>query len=101
VAGGSNDTLEILEILDGGSAVIATTTFEATANDQFFFEAIGSTLTIYINGTQRLQTTDATYGAAGYIGLDVAYDVWRVGEFGGGTVVAGGAPTVTWVGIIG
>jgi len=94
LTGASNDTLEIAKIVNGvPGAALASTTFEATAGDQMFFEGIGTTLTIYINGTQRLQTTDSDYGAAGYIGLVIENATSRVTEFGGGTVVAGGAET--------
>ena len=59
--------------------------FEFVAGDQIGVSALGSTLAYYRNGTQQFTRTDATYGAAGKIGLLMENTTGRWDNFGGGT----------------
>lgn len=84
----SNGTWE-LRRLDNAAITVLTSGDLGTANngDQMWFNAVGSTLTFYVNGTQIAQTTDATYAAAGYIGFGHGNSTSsKSDDFGGGTV---------------
>jgi hypothetical protein len=78
--------LEIYELLDGAGTLLTSVLFEISANDVLVFRAVVSTLTLYVNGVNRLETTDATYGAAGYIAILAGDFGPRLDTFGGGTL---------------
>jgi hypothetical protein len=63
---------------------------EVSTGNQVGFEAIGSTLSAYINtgGGWSLvgSRVDATHGSAGNIGFGVENPTWRIDDFGGGTI---------------
>lgn len=60
--------------------------------DQLGMSAIGSTLALYRNGTALGTRTDATYSAAGKLGLGCTTTTPRFDSFGGGSI--GGGPLV-------
>ena len=70
-------------------ATLSTPRF--AANDQIGMEAIGTTITVYQNGTSVLSTTDATTTGAGYIAIGCRSTVFRLDDFGGGTSVTAAA----------
>lgn len=88
------DVWVIFEVLDGGVTELTSTTTNIANGEKIGAEAIGSALKMYhyTGGawSQKLSTTDATYGSAGYILLDIYHTVGRCDDFGGGTVVTGG-----------
>lgn len=57
------------------------------ADDQIGFSAVGSTLTVYKNGTAVLTATDSTYSSAGYLAIGMRSWSGRIDDFGGGTIV--------------
>lgn len=57
-------------------------------NDVIGFEAIGSQLTAYKNGTSVVTVADGTYATAGNIGIGINGTTGIVDNFGGGTRVA-------------
>lgn len=64
--------------------------------DQLGFQAIGTSLTVYQNGTSVLNTTDATITDAGNIALGVRSNTVTLDDFGGGNVGSGAeAPWLT------
>lgn len=81
VTGGNQDGAAI----DSGSQVLAN-------GDMIGISAVGSTITGYRNpaaggGWAAVGSgTDATYGTAGYIGLDIYDTTYRLDDFGGGTI---------------
>jgi hypothetical protein len=95
------NTWEIYRI-DNGAAFRLGATFTSTPadGDAYGFEAIGSTLTVYRKpsaGSWASVTsrTDATYGAAGNIGMTIqeSLNAPRNDDFGGGTVVTAALDT--------
>jgi hypothetical protein len=96
-----------------GTQLGATTSFSPANGDSVGISAIGSTIEMWyidasvapgtwVSGGQR---TDATYGAAGKIGVMLATTSDRIDNFGGGTVAAAAAgraypamrqPLITW-----
>jgi hypothetical protein len=88
-----------IEIRDNRVA-IATGTAVVAANDVLLGNVVGTTITLYINGVQKLQTTDATWtaGSAGvYLFVDsgAATDaVLDDFEAGSGTGLGGGGGAV-------
>lgn len=67
------------------------------ANDQLGFEAVGTAITVYKNGTSVLTTTDSTTTGAGNLALGLRDTQYVVDDFGGGTSVTslGLAPWLT------
>lgn len=57
------------------------------ANDQIGMEAIGTTITVYQNGTSVVSVSDGTTTGAGYIAIGCRSTIFRLDDFGGGTVV--------------
>ena len=91
-----SDTLYIFE-LDGGENVLDSVGLTISPGDVFKATAVGSTITVYQNNVQILQTTDATY-ATGRVGLgafisgttgaglaDLEMDNFMGGDLGGTT----------------
>jgi hypothetical protein len=97
---GASTTLAIWKFVSGGQSTLTSTTTTVAANDILKFTATGTTtttLTIYINGVQKLQTTDAsspfTSGLGGiYIftdagaASDAALDLFEVGNVSASTI---------------
>ncbi len=75
------------------SDVVSSWTQALSVGDKIGLELNGSTLTPYVfTGGSWITTgspgTDATYGAAGYIGFGITDVNARVDDFGGGTIVS-------------
>lgn len=72
----------------------ATMTQEFAANDSVGIEVAGTTITAYFKTGGSWSAvgnrTDATYGAAGYLGAIFGDTTGRVDDFSGGTIGAGG-----------
>jgi hypothetical protein len=80
---------------------LATEAIAIAVSDVIRLEVQGTTIKLFINGVERLSITDSAF-SAGNAGLHVsnsAVDVSLLDDWSGGDF--GGAPTVTWVGIIG
>jgi hypothetical protein len=96
----SPDDWVVQELLNGGATTIASATQNLSVNDKVGFEAIGSNLKAYHytggawNPTPIISTSDSTYTAAGYVGIDL-YNNANLDDFGGGTVVVTAAITGT------
>lgn len=97
-----NDIVTI-ERIDNGTIVQlgASIAQEISNGDSIGLECIGSTIKAYYKAsggswTELGSRTDATYGAAGYIGFYATSTTvtWRYDDFGGGTVVAAGGTAV-------
>ena len=99
--GAVDDTVQIQRIDDTATTTLGATITQGFINgDAIGVEIIGSTLRAYRKpsggswaqiGTDR---TDATYSAAGNIALGIGDNIsGKADDFGGGTVIAGGAPT--------
>ncbi|MDP3704086.1 MAG: hypothetical protein U1C74_25920 [Phenylobacterium sp.] len=91
-----DDIWQIRRIDDSAETVLgANATQELASGESMGFEIIGSTLTAYRKSagvwSSVLSRTDATYSAAGYIGIGSATTVAIEDDFSGGTVVAAGA----------
>ena len=88
----SPDTWDINEMLNGGWTTLATTTQNVASGEKIGLSAIGTALkAYYYTGgawTEKLSTTDSTYGSAGYIGLCCYGTNLRIDDFGGGTFVS-------------
>lgn len=74
----------------------ATITQDFANGDSFGGEAIGTTIAVYRKPAAGSwgslgSRTDATYGSSGRIGMAGYSNVFRLDDFGGGTVVAAGA----------
>ena len=69
------------------TSLATSSTPRFAANDQIGMEAIGTTITVYQNGTSVLSTTDATTTGAGYLAIGCRSTIFRLDDFGGGTVV--------------
>ncbi len=84
------DEWSILELLNGNFDVtpLGTGTSEVAVNDEVLFSFVGSTLTGKLNGTTVVSATDATYGAAGYLGIFMWSNVTRFTSFGGGVLAS-------------
>ena len=87
-------SFQILYRLDGGVVTQLGATITATVSDgdSIGIDSVGSTLTAYRKNAGAWATLetrpDATYSAAGYVGMTSSQDFVRVDDFGGGTVVA-------------
>lgn len=77
------DTIDIRRITNGSPTVLTSISQEFSANDVIGFRAVGNVLTVYLNGTAILSTTDNTY-TIGYLGLTMDTTAARVDNFGGG-----------------
>lgn len=66
-----------------------------TDADVVGMSAVGTTLTVYKNGTSVLSTTDATNGGAGYLALGGRGTSFRWDDFGGGTISAAATKPAT------
>lgn len=55
-------------------------------NDQIVFRAVGTTLTVYQNGTSVVSVTDSTTAAAGNVAMGIRDGVGGLDDFGGGTI---------------
>lgn len=91
VAGAANDTVDIYRIDNEATTKLgATIVQEFAAGESLGFEAVGSNLTAYRKTGGSWASlgvrSDATYGAAGYIGVELQNTTVRVDGFGGGTV---------------
>lgn len=92
------DTWEIYRVDNGTFTLLGSTVTgpEFTAGDKIGFQATGSTLTGFAfqasAWSQIIQRSDATYGAAGPIGVQIDDTTGAIDDFSGGTVVvsAGG-----------
>jgi len=93
----SNDSNGCRIFIESGgtpTAIAQDAAARYVANDVLGFEVIGSTLTVYKNGASVLSTTDATFSAAGFIGLGARQSTAQLDDFGGGTVVPAAAAFV-------
>ena len=87
------DSLQLFRIDNTvGTQLGATVSLEMGAGDRLGIEAIGSVISVYVNQgsgwVQQISATDATYGAAGNIGMDSSETTYRIDDFGGGTAAA-------------
>jgi hypothetical protein len=90
---GNDYQRRIFEWNDGGTISLATEAVDIADNDTIRLEADGSTLTLYINDTQELQTTDSTY-TTGYIAMAMSdLGGQRLDDWEGGDVVTGNTGT--------
>lgn len=82
-----------LRRLDSGtqSSDLATIADTPTVNDVLRLEASGTTITGFLNGTQKVQVTDNTYsnGAPGLFGYR-GTDAWELDTWAGDNLSAGG-----------
>lgn len=98
-------TLRYYRYTDGGVAQIGADVLDVggalAPGVKFGFEIVSTTLTAYVNraGTWNAlaNRTDATYGAAGYIGFYASDAAGRYDDFGGGTVVVAVDTTLAWI----
>ena len=100
------DEWQIRRVDNGTDTVLGATATQEYANgDSIGFEIIGSTLTGYIKTagvwSAVLSRTDATYSAAGNIGIRSPTTVGVEDDFSGGTVVAAGGATTPMRGLMG
>lgn len=96
VAGAGNDVTRVYRLDNEALTQLgADITQEFAAGEKLGFEAVGSTLTVYqYTGAawgSLGSRDDATYGAAGYIGVELQNTTVRVDDFGGGTIGAAAA----------
>lgn len=91
---GATDTIDIVRIDNGAvTAVGSAESQEITNGDSFGFTAIGDSFQIYYKsgagawGTLGTAKTDATYSAAGKLGLYTDANACRIDGWGGGTIV--------------
>lgn len=109
VAGGANDIFRILRIDNNVSTTLgADMTQEFASGDSIGIECIGNQISAWYKPAAGSWTllgtrTDATYSAAGFLGLEVgsATDDVVFDDFGGGTVIAGGPGDDPPIGILG
>ena len=75
--------------VDNGSGTILGSDLnqEVAVNDVFGARMVGSTIYVYLNGTEIMSRTDTTY-TSGYIGIVAAETTTRINDFGGGAYVA-------------
>lgn len=90
------DTIRIYRVDDGSATQLgADVTQTVAAGDKLGIECVGDQVSAYFDdggagwGAIGVRT-DATYGAAGYIGANITDTSQRLDDFGGGTVVVGG-----------
>lgn len=94
------DVWEIYRIDNTSQTKLGVTVTQAVANgDSIGLEAVGTSIRGYHRSgvgawTLIMTRSDATYGAAGFIGLVIQEDATRVSSFGGGTSI----PTVASMG---
>lgn len=90
--------ISIYKFVTGTASLLGgPTTISIAVNDLFRFEAIGTTLTGYQNGTQRIQVTDATFASGraglhalfttGAVASDIIMDNFAMGDFALSAVV--------------
>ncbi len=81
----------------------STMAWTLAANDVAGADMVGSTITVYQNGTAVDNRSDGTYTAAGFIGLGADSNGPILDDFGGGTIgaVAGNTYTASGMGVIG
>jgi hypothetical protein len=81
---------------DGAWIPLDMTVMALEADREIGMSLIGPEITVYVDGWQQLSATDATYDAAGYLGVRLAnQDVdqgARLDDFGGGSEVAPAYP---------
>lgn len=83
----AGDVIKVYRIDNAVYTQLGTTISQTLAvGDQIGFSVIGSTITVYVNGTSVGTRSDSTYSAAGYIGADVEPS-GILDDFGGGTLV--------------
>ncbi len=94
----TSPTVVLIERMDNGAFTTITggiLSVTPVAGDIFGLSRIGTTLTAYRNGSSIGGGTDATYTAAGNVGMVAQNDtavIWD--DFGGGSIVAGFTNTV-------
>lgn len=98
---GASTTLVIWKFVSGGQSQLTSTTTTVAANDILKFTATGTsttTLTLYINGAQALQTTDSSSPlTSGFGGIYIFTDAGvqsdaAIDDFEVGNVTAAGGP---------
>jgi hypothetical protein len=79
----------------GSNTNIASTSFSVSAGDTLRLEISGSNLTLYVNGTSRLTTSDSTHasGAGGIYGWHASPTI-AVNNFEAGNLTAAAASIV-------
>lgn len=102
---GSTDTMRVGRIDNDGRTIIASASQEVSAGDSIGLECNGSTISAYYkpsasgwNATPTASTTDATYGSAGYVGLQLNGTNHTADDFGGGTIPASSVSITPTVG---
>lgn len=82
------DLIRVLRLDNGAPTTLgADISQEITAGDVLGAQIIGSTIYVYLNGTEIASRTDSTYSAAGYIGMVSAETTTRINDFGGGAYI--------------
>lgn len=89
------DTIALYRIDNGTATLLDSASVEFASNDKLGIECIGSAIKVYhyTGGAwvERCSATDATYGAAGYVGIAQGHTTGRLDDFFAGTV--GGSTT--------
>lgn len=83
----------------GGSAnqIGSGSTITPAVNDVVYLEAVGTALTMKVNGATVCTATDSSITAAGYVGIDLYDNVAAVDDFEGGAVAADVSVSLTGV----
>ncbi len=106
IVGATNDTYSLRRYTNASNAATLATPTSTTLveGQKIGLEVVGSTIRAWktVAGVwQQVGTdqTDATYSAAGQIGIEVPESNARIDDFGGGTVVTGGGTEDGFVGV--
>ena len=105
IAGAGADRVRLFRLDNGAATELGTgVDLNMSAGDKLGMETIGSTIKVYTKSgagawTERRSETDATYSAAGFIGLQFIRTVFRCDDFGGGTVAGAAPPQRTLLGV--
>jgi hypothetical protein len=96
VTGAGNDSWSVQRIDNGANTQIgASATREVASRDKLGIEIISSTIKGYIfnsgSWTEIISRSDSTYSSAGYAGMEISDNTWRIDDFSGGTVVVAAA----------
>lgn len=101
VTGGATFTATLRVETDGSSSILDTVSSLTVVNgDKLGIACIGTTIQgwLFQSGawSKLSEVTDATYGAAGYIGMILNGGAPKLTDFGGGTISAAVPGAVAW-----
>lgn len=98
------DAIGIYRIDNGAATALTTGTQEFASGEKLGIEIIGSTIKLFhFTGgawNERLSTSDTTYSAAGYVGLNINHTTGRFNDFYAGTIVSTIVKDIIGAGII-